>query len=433
MSLPAPDPDTWPADVTSAYPMTAMQLGIMYECELAESPGAVGLYQDLSSIQVEGRLDRAALDRAFAIITARHDILRTSFDLASWAEPMQLVHREARIPVTESAEGGHAWWRSQRSVPFDLTTAPVVRCHVTRRSPESFELSFLVHHIALDGWSVSRLMTEVLLEYDRQLGGADHPEITAPPVRFRDFVAAERAAIADPGAQAFWRDVATAPEPARLPALGPGVPFEFELPAALDAGLQRVARDLGLPLKSIFFAAHLWALRTLTGQPDVASGLQVNGRLDREGADQVLGIMLNVAPVRATVTGGTWADLARLAFATEQECQRYRRFPLARVQAEAGPGYRLFEAVFNYTDFHVLSDLSQLAGIHCRDLSFYDMHTFPLLVEVIRSLDQRSRMIAVSAGVGSELAATGVRAGELIVQALRDIAGNPNGRENLSS
>jgi amino acid adenylation domain-containing protein len=434
VSLSAPDPDTLPADVTSAYPMTAMQLGIMYECELAESPDAAGLYQDLASGQLEGRLDRAALGRALATITARHDILRTSFDLASLAEPMQLVHREARIPVTESSTAGaDAWWHSQRSVPFDLTTAPLVRCHVTRRSPESFELSFLVHHIALDGWSVARLMTELLLEYDRQLGGAAHPEITAPQVRFRDFVAAERAAIADPGAQAFWRDVATAPEPARLPALGQALPFEVEIPADLDAGLQRVARDLGLPLKSIFFAAHLWALHTLTGQPDVASGLQVNGRPDRQDADQVLGLMLNVVPVRATVIGGTWADLARLAFAAEQECQRYRRFPLARIQAEAGPGRRLFEAVFNYTDFHVLNDLCQLADIHCRDLSFYDLHTFPLLVEVIRSLDQRSRKIAVSAGVGSELAATGARAGELIVHALRDIAGNPNGRENLSS
>jgi hypothetical protein len=281
----------------------------------------------------------------------------------------------------------------------------------------------------LDGWSLARLMTELLLEYDSQLGGAERQAPAAPHARFHDFVAAERAAVADPDVQAFWRKMATSPVPAPLPVLDRGkdaaLPFDFAIPADLDAGLQQAAQNLGLPLKSIFFAAHLWALHALTGQADVVSALQVNGRLDEQGADQVLGLMLNVVPVRAAVTGGTWSDLAGIAFAAEQECQRYRRFPLARIQQEAGPGRRLFEAVLNYTDFHVFNDLSGLVNIHCRALSFYDLHTFPLLVEVIRSPDRRGRKIAVSAGIGSTLAGTGARAGELIVLALRGIAGNP--------
>ena len=424
--------------VVDAYPTAAMQLAILFECELADAPG---LYHDLISAQVTGEFDRPALERSLATMSARHEILRTSFNLGRFSEPMQLVHQEAHIPLAvEDASSGPAddaahearlreWWLGETAEQFDLDRPPLVRCHVLRRTARSYQLSLLVHHSVLDGWSLARLMTELLQEYDAQLGGRSAPLAPLVSGRYRDFVAAEQAAVADPAAARFWHGTVGGLPAASLPVLpgrgGDGFAWHTVLPEALDGDLRRVAAELGFPLKSVFLAAHLWALRQLVDGPDVACGVQVNGRLEHEGSDLLLGLFLNLVPVAVTVDRGTWAELIGAAFTAERELQPYRRYPLARMQQLAGRDRSLFEAAFNYTDFHTFDELGTLARIRTRDWRFADRHSFPLMVEVVRSPGTGERAIVVSAGVDSPLAGTGVRLGELFFEALQQLVTDP--------
>ncbi|MEH0822398.1 MULTISPECIES: amino acid adenylation domain-containing protein [unclassified Micromonospora] len=429
-----------PADVTDAYPLAAMQLAILFECELAESPG---LYHDLLSVRVSGPFDPAALDEALTAVAARHDVLRTSIDLGRYQEPLQLVHRAPRIPVSvESVDSELAdpdetpaeavlrdWWRRELAAPFDLTEPPLLRCHVLRRSERRFQLSLSVHHSLIDGWSFARLMTEVLIEYDRLLGGVVDEAVPPPVSRYRDFVAAEQAAAADPAAERFWRGYMRAHPAPELPAAhgSPSarrepVAFRGRLGSDLDAGLRRVAAAAGLPVKSVFLAAHLWALARLTGRADVVTGLQVNGRLEEPGADRSLGLFLNITPLGLHVDG-TWEELARAAFEAERLGQPYRRFPLAQMRQLAGRSP--FEVVFNYTDFHVLHDLDALKHVSTGDWWSADRHSFPLMVEVVREPDRAGPEIVVSAGLDSPHGPTGAALGGLVVQALERIAAEP--------
>ena len=87
--------------------------------------------------------------------------------------------------------------------------------------------------------------------------------------------------------------------------------------------------------------------------------------------------------------------------------------------------YSLFEAAFNYTDFHTFDELGTLARIRTRDWRFADRHSFPLMVEVVRSPGTGERAIVVSAGVDSPLAGTGVRLGELFFEALQQLVTDP--------
>ena len=432
------DPGRLPAAVIDAYPAAAMQLGILHDCELADDSS---LYHDLISVDVAARFDRRALDLVLAALCARHEILRTSFDVGAFREPMQLVHRDAEIPVTVERpragtgleqDASRDWWRRDQAVPFDLSRPPLVRCHVSVRSAESFQLALSVHHIVLDGWSLARLMTELLLGYDAQLRGADSATTPAPHARYRDFIAAEQAAAADPDAARFWTGLIGSGMPPPLPVLpvlpaaqgGGAVAFHAALPPDLAVGLRDVGRDLGIPLKSVYFAAHLWALREITGQSAVTSGLQVNGRLEQEDADSVLGLLLNIVPVRLDISGGTWAELAEQAFAAERELQPFRRYPLARMQRGAVRGHRLVDVMFNYTDFHVFNELDQLGLVGTLGWWLSDLHSFPLMVEVSSSPRSGIRAVEVTAGVGSPMAGTGRMLGELALKALHDIAGD---------
>jgi amino acid adenylation domain-containing protein len=435
-SLPDLDEAEVPPGAIDAYPTAAMQLGILFDCELAEDSA---LYHDLVSVRLTGEFDLPALRRALATACSRHDVLRTSFHLADYREPIQLVYREATVPVEvedlagrpASAEECDAalrdWWLREQGTPFDLARPPLVRCHVLRRSADSWQCSLSVHHVVLDGWSLARLITEVLLDYDAQLtgtGGALPPIASAS---YRDFVVAEQAAAANADAERFWRGRVSSDPPPALPVLpggdGTGQPaFRAELPRGLDRQLRGVASELGLPLKSVFLAAHLWALGEITGRPAVATGLQVNGRLEQEGADRLLGLFLNIVPVHLDVRQGTWAALAEAAFAAEREVQPFRRYPMAKIQPMAGRGRTLFQVLFNYTDFYVFDELDGLVRTRTGEWWFSDRHSFPLMVEVTSSPRSHRRVVEVTTGTSRSMAGTGSRLGELLLQALNDIA-----------
>ncbi|WPR54583.1 amino acid adenylation domain-containing protein [Streptomyces sp. S399] len=375
------DPSQLPAGTIDAYPTAAMQLGILYECEFAEDE-TPGLYHDLISLRLDGPFDRPALERALATLTERHAVLRTAFRLGTFREPMQLVAETARVPLSvEEHDTGRpdakthehllrTWWEREKQDPFDTEQAPLARCHVLRTDPDGFQLSLAVHHAILDGWSLALLTTELLLAYEGELRpDATGPALPpAPGARYRDFVAAEQRAQADPAARAWWeRLLRQEGEPAELPLDPDGeaedeFAFHTPLPEELDTALDEAAARLGLPVKSLFLAAHARALAELTSSERTVTAVQVNGRLEEPGADRVLGLLLNMIPLHLTARG-TWAELAGAAFDAERARQPHRRYPLAALQQLTGCGTALFNVAFNYTDFHTFDDLAALRAI----------------------------------------------------------------------
>jgi aryl carrier-like protein len=430
------DPELVPKGVVDAYPTAAMQLAILFECELTDDPA---LYHDLISVLVDGDFDHGALERALATVAERHEMLRTSFDLTGHREPVQLVHRTASIPLSVEDGAGavtaadnptvRRWWARERQDHLEVDTPPLVHCHVLRHEPGSFQLSLAVHHAAFDGWSLARLATELLLVYDAELTGRREVLPTMPQNRFRDYVAAEQAASADAAAQRFWAEQSGAIMTKPLSALPgkadtDGCAFHAAVPSDLDASLRRLAGELGVPLKSVYLAAHAWAMRALSETSGVVTGVQVNGRL--EGSELLLGLFLNMAPLHLVVEDGTWTELIESAFAAERDSQPYRRYPLAKIQQLAGPGHPVFDVAFNFVDFHTFADLDGLVRIRALDWWTADRHSFPLMVEVARVPKSGRREVTVTASTESTLAGTGTRLGKLVMTALTAIAATPH-------
>jgi hypothetical protein len=390
-AAPEPAPGSPVADAAGgddAYPLSAMQLGILYACEVSGDPT---LYHDLASARFAGPIDQAALRRALDRISDRHEVLRTSFDLDRRPAAVQRVHRRAEIPL-DVVEGSdmRAWWAGQWQRRFDPRRPPLARCHLLLHPGGTADLALSVHHSILDGWSLAVLMAELLAAYDRELGAPSLPVPPLPRHRYRDFIELERRAVASEATVRYWRDLLEAgPAPPSLPRAGsaraaPGVDpdVRMTLPAALLAGARDLSARLAIPAKSIFLAAHVAALSALTGCDEVVTGAATNGRPDEAGADRVLGLYLNCVPVRARLTGHTWSTLAGLLFEQERAQLPHARYPLAEMTARLGRSP--FEVAFNYTHFHPLAAAEHLARLRILDWWFSDRTDFPLTVEVNR-------------------------------------------------
>ncbi len=376
-----------PPGLEDAFPLAGIQAGMLFH---SEADPELPLYHNVASMRLTLPFDPPAWAVAVQGVVDAHPMLRTSFDLGGFSEPLQLVHRRvgARWAILDLSGLRAADQEAQLAAfvagecdrRLDWSRPPLLRLTLHRLDTRVLQLTWTEHHAILDGWSVACLLTELLRHYLALSAGT----ATAPPVTpsYRRFVEAERRAIAEPANRRLWQEILADAPATRLPSLpGAGRRKTQEmhrkpLPAALSERLRRLAQHTGLPLKSLLLAAHLKAIAVLSGSDDVVTGVALGSRPEEEGGDQVLGVLLNVLPLRVRCRGGSWLDLARRAFDAECRILPGRRVPLNVIQEWAG-GRAPFETVFNFTHFHVFQRLRQLAGVQLIDETVRIHTNFP--------------------------------------------------------
>ncbi len=407
------DRERLPEGLEDAYPLAFLQAGMLYHMVLTPDEP---LYQNVDSWHVRAPFCEASLRDAVARTVARHPMLRTSFDLTSWSEPLQLVHPTAVLPIAvEDLRGQPAAEQEARvdaliaherrqSLPLDQ--APQLRFTIYLRADDRFQFTLTENHAIFDGWSLHSTLVEIFDLYFALLRGEAPAPLPPPPLTYRDHVAAERAAAAWPAAAAYWTaaldgcpvtELAAWP-PVSPPAAAAGVDdgrprmrsVLQPLPPAVFHGLKALARAAAVPWKSVLLAAHLRVLSLVTGQDEVVTGVVANGRSEEPGGDQVRGLFLNTVPLRVATgaAADAWADLARTAFAAEEAMLPFRRYPFAVLQRERGRR-PLYEVAFNYIHFHVARDLMQSGRLEVLDFKRGPGANFKLMVNFAQDLAGR--------------------------------------------
>ncbi|MFH9550555.1 amino acid adenylation domain-containing protein [Streptomyces sp. NPDC017435] len=376
------DRDRLPEGLADAYPLSQVQLGMVVEMQSGDSRHK---YHNVVSVRIrdEQSFSAQALRTAAAVLTGRHEVLRTSLDLTSYSVPMQLVHTDAEPVValrdvrglsrSQLADSMRRFTADERAELFDLAAAPLLRLGAHVESDGAWWLSVTQCHVILDGWSHSNLLMEVLGEYRRARNGEAPGEDPTADVRFADFIAAEREALASAEDRAYWRGIVEGHDRFALPAgwaeradTAP-VACRSRIPYAdLEDGLRALATKAGASLKSVLHAAHLKTMSMLTDQERFFTGLVCNARPEILGADAVYGMHLNTLPFAHDRSARTWRELVAQVYGRETELWAHRAFPMPVIQHELAAGDRIIEAPFTYQDFrqidHDLIDTEATVG-----------------------------------------------------------------------
>ncbi len=402
-------------DVEDAYPVAALQAGMIFHSELAQD---TAVFHDIHSFTLHARPDVEQLRTALIDVTKRHTTLRTAFELARYSRPLQIVYRDVLPPldvtdlssldVDEQRATVDAWLDEERRRPFNWREPPLLRFHVHLLGAEAFQFTLSFHHAILDGWSAASLLTDLFQRYQAPLDarGVLPPE-SAPPESsrsasllrssFRDFVALEQQAETSEACQQFWRETLHSVQPIHLGTTGAAsmdaaspqkigsVPVPID--PAIVQGLRKLTRDAALPLKSIALAAHVKVLSIETDQARVLTGLVSNGRPETPDGDRVLGLFLNTVPCVVPTNVRRWRDLAHEAFEAERRLLPFRRYPLARMQRERGEG-ALFDVAFNFMHYHVYRGVQPSETIQVDGYFGYEETDVPLMANF--SLDPQS-------------------------------------------
>ena len=202
------------------------------------------------------------------------------------AEPVQVVWRQARLPVAEAVlDGGAdpvAGLLAAAGSRMDLRAAPLLRA-VTAAEPGSGRwLALLqVHHLLQDHTALEVIMGEIAAVLDGRAG--ELPD----PVPFRDYVAQARLGVSRHEHERYFAgllgDVTEPTAPfGLLDIRGDGTAAgQARLPvaAATATRLREAARVLGVSPATVFHLAWARVLAAVSGRDDVVFGTVLLGRM----------------------------------------------------------------------------------------------------------------------------------------------------------
>jgi aryl carrier-like protein len=347
------------ANIADVYPLAPLQSGILFH-HLWTQQGDPYLTWSLWSFT-----DRVRLDNYIAALKAtivRHDILRTSFMRDGLPEPVQVVWREAPVPIDElnldPEKGDIAEQLLARFDPrhyrLDVRRAPLMRLCVARDPVNNRWLMIeLFHHLLTDHTALQALQDEIQAHLLGDAAGL--PE----PFPFRNLVAQSRAAVGLHEHRAFFRrmlgDVCYPTAPFGLLDVrgnSSGI-YEAvqEIPGNVARRIRDIARTLRVSSASVFHVAVGHFLAQATSMEDVVFGTVLVGRMHGgQGADRTIGLFMNTLPVRIKLSARKARACVHETHALLAELQRHEHAPLALAQqcsAVCDPA-PLFTTLLNY-------------------------------------------------------------------------------------
>ncbi|MBL1098419.1 amino acid adenylation domain-containing protein [Streptomyces sp. 205] len=333
------------------------------------------------TLRLDGAVDQAALRRALCGLVVRHPALRTGFETSP--DGLLQVVGEPYDPWTEpeaaaltGEEATSAFADRFFAEPHDLARPRMLAaCWLPHANGGTLLLR--LHHIAVDGWSLTVLFRDLSAAYAQALGAPDTalPELSAAPTPL-DHAAWQADWLAGAGYQALraelrerWTTEEEPDEPLR-PArhrAGPeGRLVHTVLGPDHRAAVDRLCGELELSRFELLLGVFAWSLYAVTGRTRPRIATPVTGRPVQEFESSV-GMFANTVllPVAVAPRGELRAELLRLGAAV-REILEWQDVSLADVldDRDHPAGRPPFDVLFvlENTDFGAL----ELPGVTAR-------------------------------------------------------------------
>ncbi|MEC0083658.1 amino acid adenylation domain-containing protein, partial [Paenibacillus alvei] len=282
------------------YPLSSAQKRLFI---LNQLEGADQSYNMPGVLLLEGSIDRSLLEKAFRGLIARHETLRTGFEIVQ-GEAVQRIYESVDFAVEyrhaseeEAPEVVQAFIR-----PFDLAKPPLLRAELVELAAERYLLMFDMHHIVSDGVSMDVLVEELVRLY----GGESLEPLR---IQYKDYAVwqqSDEQKVQLKREEAYWLDRYRG----ELPVLE--MPTDYPRPAvqsfegqtltsfvdeATNEGLKQLAAQRGTTLYMVLLAAYTVLLHKYTGQDDLIVGTSIAGRTHGD-TQPLIGMFVNTLALR---------------------------------------------------------------------------------------------------------------------------------------
>ena len=324
-----------------------------------------GVYTQQSFFPLNSLVDLKLFRVVWEELTEIYSVLRTSFHWENLQQPVQVVHRSAKLsweehdltPCEPDARRSaiQHYLAADRRRGFDLSQAPLMRLALLRLEPGESLCVWTFHHAILDGWSVQTLMKKMVALYEARARGAiAPPEKVRPYSEYIEWLQKQDAAEATAYWRRFLRGIT---EPTRFRVdrnVARAAADEFaekhaSVPALTTSRIKELAGRHRLTVNTFVQGAWGLLLSRYSGARAVLFGAVVSGRpADLPGVESMVGMFINALPLRVTVAADAGIiDWLKGIQAQQLESRKYEYSHLLQIQeaSEIPPGMPIFESV----------------------------------------------------------------------------------------
>ncbi|GGA09770.1 condensation domain-containing protein [Neptunicoccus cionae] len=297
-----------PEQVVAEFPLSTTQQQFWFLDQI--HPGNLALNVAVNW-EVQGVVCATSLERAYRLVIARHEVLRTRFVEKDGAPVQQVLdHADFDLEVRDITDlRGSAQEARLAEIaaevsryPFDLSNTGLIRATLVMTGPDRARLMTVVHHSIYDGYSIGVMGREIGTSAAAFAAGKT-PDLPDLPLQYGDFSLWQRQYLASGVLDedtAYWREQ-------MKDALYFEVPTDFPRPKArnteisyLNVALQddfaeaidRVAKANKTSPFVVGAAVTSAALHRVTGAEEVLFGTPIAGRQDVE-LEPLIGPFIN--------------------------------------------------------------------------------------------------------------------------------------------
>ncbi|MCZ9633999.1 non-ribosomal peptide synthase/polyketide synthase, partial [Rhodococcus sp. BH5] len=293
------------------------------------------------AVRLTGELKVDALRAAITDVIARHEVLRTLYPEIDGVGYQQILSPEdasIEFDTVRTAESNlQAELYAFFAEGFDVTVEVPLRAKLFQVADDDFVLSFVVHHISTDGFSMGPLTRDVMTAYYARSQGQT-PTWAPLPVQYADYALWQREVLGSEDEPTsviaqqinYWSDaLADLPEQLDLPsdrtrpeiATGQGANHTFTIDPQLWADVEATGQAAGATPFMVVHSALAVLLARLSATTDIAIGAPVAGRGEAQ-LDDLIGMFVNTLVLRTEVDPSmSFAEL--LASAREVDLQAF--------------------------------------------------------------------------------------------------------------
>lgn len=383
------------------YKLTPLQQGMLFHY-LSDPDSGTDIDQIVCHL--EEAIDPEKIQRAWDKVILLNDSCRASFIWEDVYQPVQTIAVNLSVPIEHLdwskvekealSDKIKLFLNKDRQKGFDLSKAPLIRLTLIKVDESDFYLVWTFHHILMDGRSHAIILNDVFSLYDSYCNGQTPKIGQSPP--FKNFI--EWLSKKDfKSSENFWRNFLKgiiSPTNLSLKKIELidedfSIPEEIEL--VLDENTSTILRDKAkqndITLNTIVQGAWGFLLSNYCSNNDVMFGAVRAGRYSTiEGADSIVGLFMNVLPMRIKVEHHidllSWLKSIRKQ---QMEIRKYEHTPLINVLGwcQVPRGTQLFDTILIFDNYDLTLKLQEKGGKWLnREFRLYEKTIYPVAVYV---------------------------------------------------
>ncbi|WP_038890346.1 condensation domain-containing protein [Vibrio campbellii] len=303
------------------------------------------------AMRFDAEVDEEAFKLAFLDLLIRHTGLRTLFvDMDGGAVQRVIPEQDLSSYVWfwNSSEAGDASLESEAAYVFDLGKELPLRVRFFKDEQTGQQvLSFLIHHMVIDEWSLNNLMPELSKAYLARVQGLE-PTWDKPANSIHDYATIQRERGVNAVDLAYWverlqgatrgLDLATS-DVGQLPAdINPIEAnwLEIDLGTHAHDVVSSISREQNSSIFSVVYSAIAQALHEAGNLKDLLIGTSASGRDEAKYFDSVGYFTTMVAHRVMFKPEQSFVELVQEVTQTINDSMPHATVPIDRVQRELG-------------------------------------------------------------------------------------------------